>query len=166
VDDVMALCDLGRARLAMEALGQALIPLERAAAIAPQEPRAHFLLGLVLLRSDRPQEASAALRHAGTCLVERGHRDAGDEQLEYEVTLALAHTRLALDDPEGALLTAEAGLALKRRDVRAILAYSDALVAAGRPQEAEARLEAALAQAGGVFAQEIRRRLASLARSR
>lgn len=163
---VPALCDLGRAWLACDMAPRALEPLERAVSAAPRMPRPHYLLGLAHLRLQRPQQASAALRQAGQLIVEEGQDTREDRQLRYEVTLALAHARLALDDAEGALLTAEAGLALDRRDARGILTHSDALVAMGRPKEAEARLVAALDHAKGLFAQEIRRRLASLARSR
>lgn len=62
--------------------------------------------------------------------------------------------------------TAEAALQIARRDARALVVYSDALVAAGRASEAHAPLSLALEDAHGPVEGEIRRRLAALERGR
>jgi tetratricopeptide (TPR) repeat protein len=163
--DVPALMELGRAHLTERRLDGALANLERAAALAPDEPEVRYLAGMAQLAAGAPRDASEHLRAAGLELEAREGADSSDgpSELQFEVTLALAGTRLALRDAEGAVLTAEGARALRPTDPRALLVHADALVAAGRGTEARSKLEAALGRARGAFAHEIRRRLRSMA---
>lgn len=155
---------LGRAYLASGRIEPAHHALLRACDLLPTDPEARLLLGLVLLKKDRPEEASEQLRAAGHILEERRVPSKQDDRLLYETMLALTHARMSLGDSEGAVLTTEAALGRRERDARALLLHSDALVFAGRVQDAKAWLKQARIGAEGMLDREIRRRLATLAR--
>jgi tetratricopeptide (TPR) repeat protein len=158
-DDPEALRALGAAQLAagdeaaVETLGRAL---ER----SPDDPRVELLLGRAHLEHGDAQGASEHLRHAGRLLEEQS--DPARQSLLFEVTLALSAARIALGDAEGAILTAEAARDHAPGDPRGLLMHADALMAGGRLDEAEQRLERALESAHGVLRAEIERRLAAL----
>jgi len=158
-DDALALRELGRAYLAGDAPDRALPLLDRAAVADPEAPETRFLLGATHLRLGDPREASAALRTAGQLLEAQPE---ARPELVHEVTLGLAAARLALGDPEGAVLTAEEATVLRPRDPRGVLLTADALLAAGRLGEAEARLERAAAGAGGARGELLSSRLGAL----
>ncbi|MFW6051888.1 MAG: tetratricopeptide repeat protein [Myxococcota bacterium] len=160
-DDVRALMDAGRVFLAGNEPRKAVDALERAASLRPDDPEARYLAGTAHLALGEARRASEHLRAAGTRLEALPEQDRSSE-LRYEVTLALAGARLALGDADGAVLTAEAAREVKPLEPRALLVYADALVAAGRGEEARGKLEAALDRAQGELAQEIRRRLQAL----
>lgn len=155
--------ELGRVYLAGDEPERALGALLPGVARHPEEPELRFLAGFAHLRRGEAQQASEQLRAAGQ-MLEAEDPVGSRAELYYEVTLGLAAARLALGDPEGALLTAEAARERRPRDPRGLLVYADALVAAGRFEEARTRLSQALEDAEGVFRKEIRRRLATLSR--
>jgi tetratricopeptide (TPR) repeat protein len=161
-NDVRALVALGRAHLGARRVEEAIALLERAVTAAPRDPEARYLAGMAQLASGQPEEASQHLRVAGLELEAQEEDEAAPSELRFEITLALAGTRLSLRDPDGAILTAEAARMLRPADPRALLVHADALVAAGRQLEAKGKLEAALERARGTFATEIRRRLRAL----
>lgn len=165
-DNAEAQRDLGGAYLAAARFDLADAPLTRSVALADNDPRSQFLLGMLRLKQDRGRDAEAALCAAGMALEEADGTAVERRGLELEVTIALATTRLQLKDAEGAVATAEAALQIARRDARALVVYSDALVAAGRSGEASAPLSLALEDAHGAVEGEIRRRLEALARGR
>jgi len=159
--------DLGGAYLAAARFDLADAPLARSIALDPSDARAQFLVGLLRLKQDRAEAAAGALCAAGQ-LLESGATVSTTERrgLELEIVIALATARLKLRDVDGAVATAEAALQLSRRDPRALVVYSDALVLAGRTSEARAPLALALEGAHGPVEGEIRRRLEALARGR
>lgn len=159
-DDPDALRSLGAAQLAIGD-PRAIETLERARALAPDDAAIELLLGRAHLGRGQAQLAAERLRHAGLVLEERGDDDA----LLFEVTLALSAARIALGDPEGALMTASAAREQAPRDARALLMIADALALGGQADEARAQLEGALER--GVsegLRREIERRLAALSR--
>lgn len=158
--------DLGGAYLAAARFDLADGPLTRSVALDPGDPRAQFLLGMLRLKQERAVEAEQALCAAGALLSEAPTTAAERRGLELEIVIALATTRLRLKDAEGAIETAEAALQIARRDPRALVVYSDALVLAGRSGEAHAPLSLALEDAHGSVEGEIRRRLDALSRGR
>lgn len=158
--------DLGGAYLAASRFDLAGVPLARAVELAPADPRGHFLLGMLRLQQRDLSGAEAALCVAGQLLEAQDLPLNERRGLELEVTIALATVRLRLKDHEAALATAEAALVLARRDPRALVIYSDALVAAGRREDARAPLSLALEDARGPVEGEIRKRLEALERGR
>lgn len=169
-DDAEAQRILGGAYLAAGRFDLADAPLMRSVTLDANDPRAQFLLGMLRLKQNRPAEASRALCTAGQLIesTPAAHSESASERrgLELEIVIALATARLRLGDPQGAVETAEAALQIARRDARALVVYSDALVAAGRASEAHAPLSLALEDAHGPVEGEIRRRLAALERGR
>lgn len=160
--DLRALLELGRAHLGRRRVDEAVGHLEQAATLAPHEAEARYLAGMAQLAAGDPEKASEHLRAAGLALEDHEADEAAPSELRFEVTLALAGTRLALRDSEGAVLTAEEARRLRPSDPRVLLVHADALVAAGRGREAKGKLEAALERAQGAMAREIRRRLRAL----
>ncbi|MFW5875094.1 MAG: tetratricopeptide repeat protein [Myxococcota bacterium] len=161
-DDVRALMDIGRVFLAGNEAAKAVAVLDRAVELRPHDPEVRYLVGTARLALGQAREASEHLRVAGSHLEESS--EAGEQaELRYEVTLALAGARLAMGDAEGAVLTAEAAREIKPMEPRSLLVHADALVAAGRASEARGKLEAGLDRAQGALANEIRRRLRTLA---
>ena len=118
--------------------------------------RAHLQVGNALAATD-------GLRAAGQLLTQASEPE---PRLLYEVTLSLGAARIALDDPEGALQTADAALELRPRDPRSAILHADALMADRRSEEARKVLEDALARAEGDPETQIRLRLAALDRKR
>lgn len=159
--------DLGGAYLAAARFDLADAPLSRSLVLAPDDARAQFLVGMLRLKQDRAEAAATHLCAAGQ-LIEAGPAVAIAERrgLELEIVIALATARVRLNDVAGAITTAEAALQIARRDARALVVYSDALVLAGRTGEARAPLALALEGAQGSVEGEIRRRLAALSRGR
>jgi Flp pilus assembly protein TadD len=100
------------------------------------------------------------LREAGRLFEAQGEHGA----LLLETILALCAARIALGDGEGALLTAEAARDAAPHDPRTSIALADALVLAGRADDARAELEGALQRASGALWIEIQRRIAALDR--
>jgi len=149
---------LGATRLAFDH-PEAIQTIERAAALAPEDPRVELLQGQAYLRRGDPREASAHLRRAGQ-LVEA--RDLDDPPLLFEIALALSAARIALGDAEGAMMTAQAAREAMPSDPRGLLVLVDALVALGRRDEARSRLEDARGTASGTLQREIERRLSAL----
>ena len=162
--DPQALVALAKAHLGAEEAAQALVILEQATRLAPDDATAHFLLGHARTREGRLLGASESLRRAGV-LLDADEASEEAQLLRHEVLVALADVRLALGDPAGALLTAREVLPAATQDGRPLLLYTDALIAVGRAQEAEQRLRRALDGATGTMAREIQRRLADLPRS-
>lgn len=158
-DDADALRALGAAQLA-SGDARAVETLAAALAQAPDDPRVALLLGRAHLEAGHPHAASERLRQAGQELEAHG----SDDELLLEITLALSAARIAIGDPEGAILTAEAACERAPRDPRALLMAADALVAGQRRSEARMRLEDALARASGALKGEIARRLEALER--
>ncbi len=154
--------DLGGAYLAAARFDLADEPLSRSVAIDPRDPRAQFLFGMLRLKQERYEDAERALCAAGELLETTDVPVTERRGLELEIVIALASTRLRLNDAAGAIETAEAALQIARRDPRALVVYSDALVLAGRSSEAHAPLSLALEDAHGSVEGEIRRRLAAL----
>jgi tetratricopeptide (TPR) repeat protein len=159
-DDPEALRTLGAAQLAAGDPA-ALETLAHAHAVAPNDPETELLLGRAHLERGEARTAADHLRHAGLLLED--HPDE-DEDLLFEVTLALSAARIALGDAEGAILTAEAARRADPADPRGLLMIADALVAGGRLDEARSRLEGALGASEGPLRREIERRLAALRR--
>jgi tetratricopeptide (TPR) repeat protein len=159
--------DLAGALLAAGRFDLADAPLTRAVSLDPDDARTQFLVGMLRLKQDRPDAAATALCAAGQ-LVEAGPSTSVADRrgLELEIVIALATARLRLNDADGAIATAEAALQIARRDARALVVYSDALVLAGRKDEAGAPLSLALEDAHGSVEGEIRRRLEALSRGR
>jgi tetratricopeptide (TPR) repeat protein len=160
--DTRAMLQLGRARLAVGQPHETLQTLSSASALAPDDAEIRYFTGLAHLATGEAERASEHLRAAGLLLEGAEPPDAEPSDLRFEVTLTLAGARLALGDPEGAVITAEACRALRPSDARGLLLHADALVAAGRQEEAKGKLEAALERAGSTLAREIRRRLRAL----
>ncbi len=158
-DDADALRALGAARLAVRD-PRAVVTLERALEGAPEDARVGLLLGRAYLDAGRAQAASERLREAGQRLEARGDPDG----LMLEVMLALSTARIALGDPEGAILTAEAACDRAPRDPSTLLGLADALVAGGRLEDAKHSLNRALASATGGLRREIEQRLSALDR--
>jgi len=158
--------DLGGAYLVAGRFDLAEAPLMRAVELDGSEPRAHFLLGMLRLRQERNAEAERALCEAGQQVDDFDASASERRGLELEILIGLTTVRLRLKDVTSALETAESALTLARRDPRVLLLYSDALVAAGRANEALAPLNLALEDAHGPVESEIRRRLAALSRGR
>lgn len=158
--------DLGGAYLVAGRFEFAEAPLTRAVELDGSEPRAHFLLGMLRLRQERYADAERALCEAGQLVDDLDASASERRGLELEILIGLATARLRLKDAASALETAESALAMARRDPRVLLLYSDALVAAGRADEARAPLDLALEDAHGSVEAEIRRRLAALSRGR
>lgn len=158
-DDVEALRQLGRAHLVGDDTDRALLPIEEALARAGDHPETRMLAGVVQLRLGEAKRAADHLRSAGTLLEELSPLSREQTELLFEVTLGLAAARLALDDVEGAVLTAEEAGRQRPRDPRSVLMTADALLAAGRLSEARRGLERALEGASGTFRGEIQRRL-------
>lgn len=165
-DNAEAQRDLGGAYLAASRFDLADAPLTRSVALNPRDPRSQFLLGMLRLKQDDARAAENALCVAGQLMEEFDAPVAERRGLELEIVIALASARLRLKDNDGAIETAEAALQIARRDARALVVYSDALVAAGRSSEAHAPLSLALEDAHGSVEGEIRRRLAALERGR
>lgn len=159
-DDPEALRTLGAAQLAAGDPA-ALETLAHAHSVSPNDPQTELLLGRVHLERGEARTAADHLRHAGTLLED--HPDE-DEGLLFEVTLALSAARIALGDPEGAILTAEAAREAAPADPRGLLMIADALVAGGRVDDARARLEGALGASEGPLRREIEQRLSALRR--
>lgn len=162
-DDPAALADLARVRLAARDWRGARELLDKAVTLAPKSAPTRFLLGVAWLEGGDPRAAAEQLREAGQLLEET---PGASGKLKHEIMLALAQARLALGDAEGAVITIEAARELEPSDARGVLMLGDALVAAGRRDDAKAQLEAALERATGPLATEIRRRLEALPRAR
>ena len=156
-----AVRELGRIYLAGDEPDRALATVRRGLVEHPEEAELRFLAGFAHLRRGEPQAASQELRIAGQLAEEDSE---ARSELLFEITLGLAAARLALGDPEGAVLTAEAARVRRPLDPRVTLMHADALVGAGRLEEARSRLETALDDAHGAFRKEIQRRLAALSR--
>ncbi|MBX3275191.1 MAG: hypothetical protein KF729_33305 [Sandaracinaceae bacterium] len=159
-DDPDALLAHGRAQLGAGDRG-AIDTFARALAARPDDPHLALWLGRANLLHGLLEEASTHLRLAGR-LVEASDDD--DEPLLFAILFHLTEARLALGDPEGAVLTAEAARAARPEDPMALLLVADALVATGRAGEAEDRLRDALEGADARGRRAIERRLASLRR--
>lgn len=158
-NDAHALHKLGRAQLAVRD-PRALDTLRRAHALAPDDPVMELALGRALLREGDASDASEHLRRAGQRLEDDGE----DEDLLFEVTLALSAARMALGDLEGALLTAQAAEDRAPRDPRAWLMITDVLAASGDRAQAKERLEAGFEGGDRQLEREIQRRLERLRR--
>jgi tetratricopeptide (TPR) repeat protein len=164
-NSVEALRELGRVYLSVGDSESALGPLRSALRLFPRAPETNFLTGIAHLRDGRPRRASEHLRRAGKHLSEQREEEEMNESrsnLYFEVTLGLAAARLALDDAEGAILTAEAAGDQRPRDPRAALVHADALLVSGRRREARTLLERALPHSHGHYQGEILRRLTLL----
>jgi len=164
-NSVEALRELGRVYLSAGDAESALHPLRTALRLFPSAPETNFLTGIAHLRDGRPRRASEHLRRAGKHLAdEHDEADFSESRsdLFFEVTLGLAAARLALDDAEGAIITAEAAEDQRPRDARAALVHADALLVSGRRQEARTLLERALPHSHGHYQGEILRRLTLL----
>jgi tetratricopeptide (TPR) repeat protein len=160
--DAGALRDLGRVYLAGDRPDDALPHLTRALHAEPDEPETRYLMGYAHLRMGEPEIASAELRRAGLMIEEERPIPGKYADLYFEVMLGLAAARLAMDDAEGAVITAEAAHGERPHDARGLLIHTDALVAANRQAEARERLSDALTHANTALADEIRRRLRSM----
>ncbi len=159
--DANAHKELGRIEAAMGSFTNAARVLEQATQLLPDDAVVHYLLGVSRLGAGEAQPATDALRQAGT-LIDKQTITPTRDMLRVETLLALASARLALKDGEGAAHTAEEALRMAPDEARALLLYTDALLASGKKDDAQARLEAALADAKGTLAFEIRKRLESL----
>lgn len=158
-DDADARMALAAAQLA-SGDPRALDTLEEARVRMPGDARVELLLGRALLNRGRARDAAAHLREAGRLFEAQGEHGA----LLLETILALCAARIALGDGEGALLTAEAARDAAPHDPRTSIALADALVLAGRADDARAELEGALQRASGALWIEIQRRIAALDR--
>lgn len=151
---------LGAARLASDH-PEAIATIERAAQLAPEDPRVELLRGQARLRTGEARSASAHLRRAGQLFEAQ---EADDQSLLFEIELALTAARIALGDGEGAVMTAQAARRTDPEDPRGLLLLVDALVAGGRRDEARSELEDARGTASGMLRREIERRLRALRR--
>ena len=162
-DDPAALADLARVRLAARDWKGARELLDKAVGLAPRAPQTRFLLGVAWLEGGDPRAAAEQFREAGQLLEDT---PGASGKLKHEIMLGLAQARLALGDAEGAVLTIEAARELEPEDPRGLLMLGDALIAAGRREDARKQLEAGLEHATGALATELRRRIEALPRPR
>lgn len=161
-NSVEALRELARVHLTAGESNTALRHLGRALELLPAAAETNFLTGIAHLKGGRPRRASEHLRRAGKELSvtkSEGPLSENQAELYFEVTLGLAAARLALDDTEGAILTAEAATKQRPMDPRSALMHADALMVSGRPAEARTLLERALDYCDGDHEGEILRRL-------
>lgn len=161
-NDDDALRQLGRAYLIGDDTERALGPIEAALAHTAEHPETRMLAGVAHLRLGHAGLAADHLRSAGSLLEDLSPLSREQAELLFEVTLGLAAARLALDDTEGAILTAEAAGRQRPRDPRSVLMTADALLAARRFAEARRGLERALESATGTFRGEIQKRIREL----
>ncbi|MGE0784431.1 MAG: hypothetical protein AB7S26_01995 [Sandaracinaceae bacterium] len=159
-EDADAACLLAAARLALDH-PDTMTTLERAAELAPEDPRLPFLHGQAYLHRGEALAASDQLRRAGQLVEAQEHED---RSLRFEIELALSAARIALGDAEGAVLTARSARETRPSDPRGLLILVDALVAMGRREEATHALENAHEGASGAAKREIERRLTALRR--
>lgn len=157
--DTDARTQLARSFLGAGDTQRALDELDLALVDDPGHPRASYFAGLSALKLGQPLRAAQYLRNAGRRMTEEGTED---EELFYEVVLALSAARLALGDAQGALITVEEASHSWPREPRAMLLHADALIADGQPDRARQKLLLAQTWARGPIEREIRRRLASL----
>src|SRR5690606_27633295 len=101
--NIEAVRELGRVYLAGDEPGRALDAVLPALGRDPNEPELRFLAGFAHLRRGEAQRASEQLRAAGQ-ILETEDPVGSRAELYFEVTLGLAAARLALGDPEGAVL--------------------------------------------------------------
>lgn len=163
-EDSKAKRDMARVLLALGKAERALACLPAAETVREQV-ELHFLRGIAFFQQQQPRNAAHELCSAGSLLEENAELQQESEALMFEITLALAAARLALADVEGSLQAAEVALLLRPADSRLLLIHADALVEAGRQDEARHRLQRGLQRANASLALEIHQRLRAMGQS-